>query len=84
MSTREYLSEIAFIRPLLIVLLVMYHAFIIYMGGWQEPSGFIPCKGYEWIARFSYSFMLETFVFISGYLFAFQRLKKNESFGGGL
>ncbi len=34
------IAEVSFIRPILIVLLVVYHAFIIYRGGWTQPSGF--------------------------------------------
>ena len=65
-KNRDVLYEVAFIRPILIVLLVVYHAFIIYRGGWEPPVGFKNVVVYKWIAEVSYSFMLETFVFISG------------------
>ena len=65
------LKEISFIRPILIILLVVYHAFIIYSGGWREPVGFVPNKIYWWIASIAYSFMLEMFVFISGYVWSY-------------
>ena len=76
------LAEVSIIRPILIVLLVVYHAFIIYRGGWVQTSGFQENTIYWWIAATSYSFMLEMFVFISGYVWAFQifERKKSQSF----
>lgn len=68
---KKNLVEIALIRPVLIILLILYHSFIIYQGGWHEPEGFEPNRVYWWISKFCYSFMLETFVFISGYVFAY-------------
>lgn len=82
-TTRQKLQEVLLIRPILIVLLVVYHAFIIYAGGWSQPDGFVPHEGYAWIARFSYSFMLEMFVFISGYVWAYQRLELNRQISFG-
>lgn len=74
-KSNQLLYEVVLIRPLLIVMLIMYHSFIIYQGGWSAPDGFIPCKAYWWISKLNYSFMLEGFVFISGYVFAYQRNK---------
>lgn len=68
----KLLAEVACIRPILILLLIVYHAFLIYAGGWREPAGFESNEAYGWIARFSYSFMLEMFVFVSGYVWAYQ------------
>lgn len=78
-TARQKLQEVLLIRPILIVLLVVYHAFIIYAGGWYQPDGFMPHDGYAWIARLSYSFMLEMFVFVSGYVWAYQQLDLNRS-----
>lgn len=39
---------------------------------WVYPNGIYPVEAYSWIAKVSNSFMLEMFVFISGYLFAYQ------------
>ena len=55
-------------RPFLIVLLVVYHALIIYGGGWSQPVGYIDVPLYRNIAGWAYSFMLESFTFISGYV----------------
>jgi surface polysaccharide O-acyltransferase-like enzyme len=51
------------------------HSFTIYGHSWTPPAGFIDIKPYFWITRLSYSSMLETFVFISGYLLAYQVLQ---------
>ena len=65
-------------RPILIVFLVVYHAFIVYGGGWEQPIGFIDIPLYGSIAGWTYSFMLESFTFISGYVWMFTSLN-----GGG-
>lgn len=44
------LDEVSFIRPILILLLVFYHAFIIYDNGWHEPNGFCASEIYKWVA----------------------------------
>lgn len=82
-TSRYKLQEAMVIRPILILLLVVYHAFIIYAGGWAHPEGYMPHEGYAWIARLSYSFMLEMFVFLSGYVWAYQLLELSRwtSFG---
>ena len=84
MSTikRKNLDEVSFIRPILIVLLVLVHSFTVFNDGWPPFEGYVPCEAYKWISRFSYSFMLETFIFVSGYVYAFQKfeLGKNDSF----
>ena len=79
---RKNLDEVSFIRPILIVLLVLVHSFTVFNDGWPPFEGFVPCEAYKWISRFSYSFMLETFIFVSGYVYAFQKfeLGKNDSF----
>lgn len=78
-SNKILLNDIVVIRPLAIILLVAYHAFIIYTGGWKEPVRFQPIETYWWIGKATYAFMLELFVFISGYVFALSLRKKNLS-----
>lgn len=73
---KKKLENVVVIRLLLIVLLVLYHSFAIYNGSWGMPEGIVPITGYWWIATLAYSFMLETFVFISGYVLGFQTRTK--------
>lgn len=67
------LDEVSFIRPILIILLVLYHAFAPWCGAWESFEGFEANQIYWWIGQFAYSFMLPTFVFLSGYIWSFQR-----------
>lgn len=79
---KNILEEINIIRPLVIILLVLMHAFTMYGGSWPKPERIEDVELYFWIQRFSFACMLEMFVFISGYLFAYQvcELKKKYSF----
>ena len=76
------LNEVTLMRTLLALLSVFMHAFTCYQGGWKQPEGYVDIPVYKWIARTSFAFALEAFVFISGYLFAFQRitLKRTDGF----
>ena len=65
------------IRPILVVLLVFYHAFAPYGGAWETIEG-CSIKAYWWLDWLSFAFMLETFVFISGYVFGYQVRTKGE------
>ena len=69
---KKILQDVVLIRLVLIIILVLYHAFAIYNGAWSMPDGIDQVRPYWWIATISYSFMLETFVFLSGYVFGFQ------------
>jgi len=77
-NSRTFLSNVAIIRPILIVLMVFYHAFAVYGGGWKPLEGFPEVKAYWWLDWLSYAFMLEMFVFLSGYVFGFQVRTKGE------
>lgn len=79
---KRNLDEVSLIRPILIVLLVLYHAFAPWCGAWKPFDGFEENEVYWWIAKSAYSFMLPMFVFISGYVWAYQReeLLRRESF----
>ena len=67
-------------RTILAILIVFMHSFTCYNGSWEQPAGYVEIPLYKWLARTSFAFTLEAFVFISGYLFAFQRitLKRTE------
>ena len=77
------LDEVTIMRTILAFLIVFIHAFTCYNHIWRAPEGFIDIPVYKWLARTSSAFTLEAFVFISGYLFAFQSitLEKKTSLG---
>lgn len=81
MDGKRLLTDVVVIRPLFIAIVVVYHAFIIYMGGWKEPVRFVPVKAYDWLANFLYSVRMQGFVFMAGYVYAYQvlTLGRNES-----
>ncbi len=77
LKTSSYLEDVAFIRIVLIGLMVYYHAFCPFTGNWQSLQGeVILFSPYWWIGKTAYSFMLEAFVFISGLIFGCQILGK--------
>lgn len=78
-SNKGLLNNVVIIRLILVVLLVYYHAFAIYSGGWEPISGYPSIKLYWWLGKLSYAFLLESFVFVSGYVFGFQVRTKGYS-----
>ena len=76
------LDEVTLMRCILAILIVFMHSFTCYNGGWPEPVGFKSIVIYKWLSRFSFAFTLQSFVFISGYLFEFQRITLKRSKGG--
>lgn len=81
MQEKQRLKNIDFIRPIAVLLIVLWHTFIIYQGGWHEPENFGDVKVYWWIAKFAIIFSLELFTFVSGYVFSFQNSNKPKPFG---
>lgn len=77
---KRYLTEVTVLRPLAILLLVVMHSFTVYNGSWRPFEGFEPVEAYKWITRVTFSFMLELFVFISGYVLAFQMIDKGHCY----
>lgn len=73
------LSDVVVIRPFAILLLVVMHSFTMYGGGWELPVECHPVETYWWVAKATYSFMLEIFVFVSGYLFAYQLTERGKA-----
>lgn len=66
------LYEVSVIRPIIILSLVINHAFDkIASGGGHINDFILPCA-YQWANWFNFEATLEIFVLISGYLFAFQ------------
>lgn len=76
---KPFLNDVCLVRIVLILMLVLFHSFAIFSGGWapleKQPS--IPL--YWWIGKVSYSCFLEAFVFISGYTFSFNNRIENST-----
>lgn len=68
------LDEVTLMRTILALLIVFMHSFTCYNGSWAQPAGYVDIPLYKWLTRTSFAFTLEAFVFLSGYLFAFQRI----------
>ena len=69
---QQRLKEVSFIRPLIILSLVLDHSFVkIAAGGLRRNDYQLPTF-YEWLNYFNIEATLEMFVMISGYLFAYQ------------
>lgn len=64
--------EVVPIRLFLIVMLVFYHAFAIFSGAWEQLDGYPKIYVYDVMDKLSYACLLETFVFISGYILGYQ------------
>ena len=77
-GTKVWLNEVSFMRPILLVLLVSYHAFAPYVGTWSMPDGIQEVETYRWLGFLSRAFRLEGFVFISGYIFTFQVVERKK------
>lgn len=75
------LNEVTLMRTILALLIVFMHSFTCYDGCWRQPTGYVDIPLYKWLSRTSFAFTLEAFVFISGYLFAFQRINLNRAGG---
>lgn len=76
---QKILIDIAILRPIAILLLIIYHAFIIYMGGWDKPMGYADIEPYKWIAILSYGTgFLRLFVLMSGYIMGLQLFSRNK------
>ena len=66
------LEDVILIRFSVIILLLLCHSFTIYGYGWKSPDGIDTFLPYKLISQIAYAAMLETFVFISGYVFQSQ------------
>ena len=76
---QQFLYEVVPIRLFLIVMLVFYHAFAIFTGAWKPIAGYPEIPGYALLGNLSYACLLETFVFISGYVFGYQVRVKGDT-----
>lgn len=71
---KSYRFDIGLFRIVIILFLVVFHTFGPFANVWKDFGFDIPV--YWWISKWSYSFFLEGFVFISGYLYGIQFLRK--------
>lgn len=78
-APRQYLSDICFIRIILIFLLIIYHSLCPYTSDYWENPQSVDIPVYYWTGRLCYSFMLESFVFISGLILGHQVLKRGSA-----
>lgn len=84
MQQKKLLYEVSLIRPLVIFLLVVMHAFAIYTGAWEKPDCIDDVPIYYWLSMFIQGFRIETIALIAGYVFAFQSidLARKHTFSG--
>ncbi len=68
------------LRVIATLLLLVLHSFTVYMGGWRSIDCIDGVVSYKWIAAISYSCVLELFVFISGYVLAWQLQRRQSIF----
>ena len=72
----KILYEVIPLRLFLIVTLVFYHAFAVFSGAWTPIAGYPDIPIYGIIDKLSVASLLETFVFISGYILGYQVSRK--------
>lgn len=79
LKRQNQLNDVIVMRVLLVVLLLVYHAFAPFCGSWPAIDSFHTNVAYEIIGLISYSFFLEAFVFISGMLVGLKIRKSPDS-----
>lgn len=68
------LDEVTLMRCILALLIVFMHSFTCYNGSWAKPTDYVDIPLYKWLTRITFAFTLEAFVFVSGYIMAFQHV----------
>lgn len=77
---KQYLYDVAFIRLMLIFILVIYHALCLHTGGWEPPfDNFHVIPFYDWFGILFSTWRLSAMTFISGLLLGYQAIKKNDA-----
>ena len=72
----KFRADIALFRVIVIAFLVLFHAFCPYGGHWGSIGADV--QPYWWLDNWSYSFFLQGFVFISGYIYGIQKAYKKK------
>lgn len=75
LTNQGKLQDVILIRFFVVILLLFCHSFAIHTGSWELPPNTEIIPAYWWIGKGVASAMLETFVFISGYILGLQILK---------
>ena len=78
---KKLLYEVSVIRPLVIFLLVVYHALCPFTGGWEPPAGVADNMLYWWLGHLISGFRIETIALVGGYVFAYQCIERGRRVG---
>ncbi len=76
---KKLLYEVSIIRPLVIFLLIVYHAVCIYGGVWT-PVNNVQIPLYDLLMRIISGFRIETIALVAGYVYSYQFLDLNRRF----
>ena len=77
-TSEKLLPDIVLVRLFLIAVLVLYHSMCPFTGGWGKFEGQTDIPAYGILGVILYSCLLETWVFVSGYVFGHQVKTKGE------
>jgi hypothetical protein len=74
------LKEVDFFRAAVVIMLVFMHSFVYNTDSptWPLPEGIQKVSTWLWLQKISFSCLLESFTFISGYVYGYSILKKNK------
>lgn len=78
-TNKKLLPEVVIIRITLIVFLVLYHSLAPYCGAWSQLYNQHASPLLHDIGIITYTFFLQAFVFISGYIFGMQSIRQPET-----
>lgn len=81
MQNKPLLLDIAIMRPILIISIILGHAFTMFAGSlaWPLPESVREVAAYKCLNPILISFALQAFVFVSGYLFSYKCANKANS-----
>ena len=74
LNDMNFRNDIGLFRVIVIFLLLVFHSFCPFGNYWRDIGLDVPF--YYWLDNWSYSFFLQGFIFISGYLYGIQLPKK--------
>lgn len=71
-SKQNSLSNCAFIKTILMILIILYHSCVYWTGTWFDRAPVYDSQALSFFAKWLNSFHIYTFVLVSGYIFAFK------------